>query len=129
MSTRRILTGGILLALVAGFIYSRRGASEGTVADVTPVTRNATLRSYVTASGEIVAERFADIGSASMGRVVLLSVREGDQVKAGQILARIDPVQAASGADAATASLRALEADAQGAGNQITAAQADLAAA
>jgi HlyD family secretion protein len=99
------------------------------VADVTPVTRTATLRSYVTASGEIVAERFADIGSASMGRVVLLSVREGDQVKAGQILARIDPVQAASGADAATASLRALEADAQGAGNQITAAQADLAAA
>jgi hypothetical protein len=56
MSTRRILTGGILLVLVAGFLYTRRGAGEGTVADVTPVTRTATLRSFVTASGEIVAD-------------------------------------------------------------------------
>jgi multidrug resistance efflux pump len=43
-------------------------------------------------------------------------------VKAGQLLARIDPVQAASSADAAAASIQALEADARGAANQVRAA-------
>jgi len=114
---------------VAGYVYSRRGAAEGTLADVTTVTRTGRLQSFVTASGEIVATRFADIGSASMGRLVSLNVREGDRVTSGQLLARIDPVQAASAADAAAAGLRALESEAQGAGNQIKASQADLAAA
>ena len=118
----------MVLALAA-YVYSRRGAAEGTLADVTTVTRTASLRSFVTASGEIVATRFADIGSASMGRLVSLNVREGDRVTSGQLLARIDPVQASSSADAAAAGLRALESEAQGAANQIKASQADLAAA
>lgn len=118
-----------MVLAVAGYVYSRRGAAEGTLADVTTVTRTGRLQSFVTASGEIVATRFADIGSASMGRLVSLNVREGDRVTSGQLLARIDPVQAASAADAAAAGLRALESEAQGAGNQIKASQADLAAA
>lgn len=43
------------------------------------------------------------------------------------MLARIDPVQAASAADAATAAVRALEADARGASTQVRAAQANAA--
>jgi HlyD family secretion protein len=129
MSRRRLLTGGILLAILVGVLYARRGSNDGMVADLATVTRTATLQSFVTASGEIVATRYADIGSASMGRLVSLTVKEGDHVKAGQVLARIDPVQAASSADAAAAALRALEAEASGAGNQIKASQADLAAA
>jgi HlyD family secretion protein len=129
MKRSRFLIGGIVLLAIAGWFFSRRGATEGLEADVTTVTRTPALQSFVTASGEIVATRFADIGSASMGRLVSLSVREGDRVKAGQLLARIDPVQAASSADAAAAGLRALESEAQGATSQIKASQADLAAA
>ena len=116
----------MVVAIVA---YSRRGATEGTLAEVTTVTRTASLQSFVTASGEIVATRFADIGSASMGRLVSLSVKEGDRVKAGQVLAQIDPVQAASSAEGAAASLRALESEASAAATQIKASQAELAAA
>jgi HlyD family secretion protein len=61
-----------------------------------------------------------------MGRLVALAVKEGDRVTAGQLLARIDPVQASSASDAAAASVRALEAEARGLANQIRAAQADL---
>jgi HlyD family secretion protein len=129
MKRSRFLIGGIVVLAIAGWFFSRRGATEGLEADVTTVTRTPALQSFVTASGEIVATRFADIGSASMGRLVSLSVREGDRVKAGQLLARIDPVQAASSADAAAAGLRALESEAQGATSQIKASQADLAAA
>ena len=129
MSRRRILIAGILLAAIAAFFYARRGASDGTLAEVTTVTRTPSLQSFVTASGEIVATRFADIGSASMGRLVSLAVKEGDRVKAGQVLAQIDPVQAASSAEGATASLRALESEASAAATQIKASQAELAAA
>ena len=65
----------------------------------------------------------------AMGRLVSLSVKEGDRVKAGQVLAQIDPVQAASSAEGAAASLRALESDASAAATQIKASQAELAAA
>lgn len=129
MSRRRILLAGALVLAAAAFFLTRRGSSDGTVADTSPVSRTPVLRSFVTASGEIVATRFADIGSASMGRLVSLAVQEGDRVKAGQVVAQIDPVQASSGADAATAGLRALEAEAAGTASQIKASQADLAAA
>ncbi len=108
---------------------SRRGGPEATEVDLATVTRVASLQSFVTASGEIVATRYADIGSSAMGRLVGLSVKEGDRVKAGQVLARIDRVQAASSAAAAAASLGALEADARGAADQARSAQADLEAA
>jgi HlyD family secretion protein len=61
-----------------------------------------------------------------MGRIVALPIKEGDRVTAGQLLARIDPVQAAASADAAQAALAALQADAQGAANQQRTAAAAL---
>lgn len=117
------------MVAAAVFVMRGRGRTEGTLAEVSTVTRVESLQSFVTASGEVVATRYADLGSSAMGRLVQLSVREGDVVKAGQVLARIDPVQAASAADAAAAGVRALEADAEGAANQIKASQAELAAA
>jgi len=45
--------------------------------------------------------RYADIGSSVMGKIVSLPVAEGDRVVAGQMLARIDPVQAQSDASVA----------------------------
>lgn len=129
MSRRRILISGILVLSVAGYLVARRGSGEGTLAEVSTVTRTPTLRSFVTASGEIVATRYADIGSATMGRLVALSVREGDRVSAGQVVARIDPVQASSAADAAAAGLRVLQSEAEAAASQVKAAGADLAAA
>ena len=91
----------VVLAVVAlggaTLFVARRGPARVTV-DVGAVTRQARFRSTVTASGEIVATRYADIGSSVMGKIVSLPVAEGDRVKAGQMLARIDPVQAQSGA-------------------------------
>ena len=88
--------------------------------------RMPSLQSIVTASGEIVAARYADIGANVMGRIVELTVKEGDTVQAGQTLARIDPVQASAAADAANASVSALEADARGADSQVRVAAAAL---
>lgn len=129
MTRRRLPLILLLLTviLVAAFL-ARRGPDAREV-DVATVRQVETLASFVTASGEIVAQRYANIGSNVMGRLVELRVREGDRVEAGQVLARIDPVQASSAADAATAGRGALEADARGAADQVRTAQADLEAA
>ncbi|HUU33803.1 MAG TPA: efflux RND transporter periplasmic adaptor subunit [Vicinamibacterales bacterium] len=129
MSPRRLLIAVVLVGLAAAFYFSRQRGPEARDIDVATVARTPALQSFVTASGEIVATRFADIGSSAMGRLVGLSVKEGDRVKAGQVLARIDRVQAASSAAAASAGLGALEADARGAADQARAAQAELDAA
>lgn len=121
--TLTVVAIGVALALFA----SRR--SSGVEVETGLVTRPALLRSTVTASGEIVATRYADIGSSVMGKVVGLPVREGDQVKAGQVLARIDAVQAQSDVTGADALVSALEADERSAAEQAASARADLAAA
>jgi HlyD family secretion protein len=117
-----VLVGGYAL-LIAG-----RGPDAVEV-DTGTVTRRARFQSSVSASGEIVATRYADIGSSAMGKIVSLPVAEGDRVRAGQLLARIDPVQAESDASGAVAQMRALEAEKASAAEQIRAATADREAA
>ena len=126
MRGRVIIGVGVLAAVGGVAIFITRSGNTGVMVETTKVTRVDALQSFVTASGEIVATRYADIGSAVMGRLVELVVKEGDAVKAGQVLARIDPVQASSTADAAAASVGALEADARAAATQVRAAQAAL---
>ena len=121
----RILIGVAVVA-VAGAVttIAMRSGNSAVQVETTKVARVDTLPAFVTASGEIVATRYADIGSAVMGRLVELMVKEGDAVKAGHVLARIDPVQATS--SAAAAAVGALEADARGSATQVKAAQASL---
>lgn len=127
-ATRRSsLIAAALLAVVIITLVATRSRTPAVAVDFATVERVASLQSFVTASGEVVAARYADIGSAVMGRLVALPVREGDAVRAGQVVARIDAVQAASSADAAAASLAALEADARAALTQVRTAQAMLA--
>jgi HlyD family secretion protein len=87
------------------------GRGAAVEVEVARVQKRPVFRSTVTASGEIVAERYADVGSSVMGKLVSLPVKEGDRVRRGQVVARIDSVPASSERDAATALLRAVEAD------------------
>jgi len=124
MSRRTTFIVIAVIALAGAVIWRSRAQSAGIVVTATTVERVPMLQSQVTASGEVVASRFAEIGANIMGRLVSLTVKEGDAVTAGQVMARIDPVQAASAADAADASLGALEAEAKAAATQVRAAQA-----
>ncbi|MFN7980680.1 MAG: efflux RND transporter periplasmic adaptor subunit [Vicinamibacterales bacterium] len=126
--TLALLALGIVIAGGAAFTILRRGPARVTV-DTGTVTRQAQFRSTVTASGEIVASRYADIGSSVMGKIVSLPVAEGDRVRAGQVLAQIDRVQAQSDAASATEQTRALESDERAAQEQVRATEADVAAA
>lgn len=129
--TRRSLAFIVLAVVGAGgaAVWFARSGADRLDVDTAPVTRQSAFRATVAASGEIIAARYADIGSSVMGKIVSLPVREGARVSAGQVLAQIDPVQAQSDAAGARAQVSALEADAQAAAEQVKAARADLTAA
>lgn len=121
-----LATAGIVLV---GALFVMRRDGTGVSVETQPAARKPVFRSLVTASGQIVAQRYADIGSSVMGRLVDLRVKEGDEVKAGQIVARIDAVQAAASASAATARVKGAEADLRATADILQSAQADLDAA
>jgi HlyD family secretion protein len=122
-----VILAVLLVVVVAGGILMARRNGSATTVDVGRVAKREVFRSYVTASGEIVATRFADIGSSVMGKVVALNVAEGDRVRTGQVLARIDPVQARSESDAASEQVKALESEEEAARRQVQSATASVA--
>ncbi len=76
------------------------------------------LTAVVTAAGEIKPKRFVDVGANVSGRIVKLEVKEGDRVRTGQVLARIDSArveavleQSQAAVQAARSELRRSEAD------------------
>jgi len=87
--TRWLALGVLAIVAVAAAVLSQRGPAHVAV-DTVRATRQARFVSTVTTSGEIVATRYADIGSSVMGKIVSLPVAEGERVRAGQVLARID---------------------------------------
>ena len=123
--SRWILLLIVAAVVVVSAVMASRGNGGVTAVATEPVTRQAVLRSTVTASGEIVATRYADIGSSAMGRIVSLRVSEGEAVKSGQVLAVIDPVQARAELAAARSLVDALSAEAAAAEEQVRGARAD----
>lgn len=124
---RRLFLFLILIAVAAVvYRYVAQREEKGLFVEVEKASKRDIFRSYVTASGEIVATQYADIGSSSMGKIVGLPVREGQQVRQGDLLARIDPIQAAAEKDAADKQVSALSAEVESSERQIQAARSQL---
>lgn len=81
----------MLLLAAAGFMALRSKFSSEEVETITAVRSTpAQASSVLTASGYVVAQRKAAVSSKLTGRLVQLNVIEGDKVKTGQIIARIE---------------------------------------
>ncbi len=65
----------------------------------------------LTASGYVVARRKAAVASKGTGTLVFLGVEEGDQVKKGQVLARLDDSDVAAALQRARENWRVAQAD------------------
>lgn len=89
------------------------------------------LASIVTASGEIKPRNYINIGTNAMvpSRLTEILVREGDRVKKGQLLARLESVQPEAEVAAQKAALSSSEADAAAAEASLRAAEENLATA
>ncbi|MBI1745876.1 MAG: efflux RND transporter periplasmic adaptor subunit [Acidobacteria bacterium] len=110
---KKILIGVIVGVLVIGIVtaslnYNR---TEKTTVQTGRVERKELLESRVNASGEIRAKETVDIQAEVPGIIVELNVREGDRVKQGDVLLRLDPIQSRSEAEAAAANVNAFLAE------------------
>lgn len=103
------IAAGLVVAGVVGWNVSRDYRNRVPV-QVQNVARR-DLVSLVSASGEVKPKRFVDIGANVSGRIVQLLVKEGDRVKSGQVLARIDSTRFAAGARQSDEAVRAARAD------------------
>jgi RND family efflux transporter MFP subunit len=65
----------------------------------------------LTASGYVVARRKAAVASKGTGTLIFLGVEEGDRVKKGQVLARLDDSDVAAALQRARENLRVAQAD------------------
>jgi RND family efflux transporter MFP subunit len=109
---------GILAVSGSLFAISRSPESktnESIVYELAPAdvltVRSQPLTRTLRLSGSLTPLRHAIIKSRSSGTLVDLSVKEGDRVRAGSLLARIDPRNLQAELDARTAALRKSQAD------------------
>ncbi|MGH7848396.1 MAG: efflux RND transporter periplasmic adaptor subunit, partial [Candidatus Binatia bacterium] len=75
------------------------------------LTSPAQANSVLTASGYVVARRKAAVASKGTGRLVYLGVEEGDPVKKGQVVARLEDDDVVASLRRAQGDLRVAEAD------------------
>jgi RND family efflux transporter MFP subunit len=108
IKTRHIVIAVILLALLAGIwraLSNRKAQQQSAAATATTqsqieiaqsdvlVIEERNLTQTLNVSGTVKALNYAVIKAKVAGELKEVTVREGDHVKAGQVLARIDPVE------------------------------------
>jgi RND family efflux transporter MFP subunit len=83
---------GVLFLGIGIYFIIRNIIIEDPIVDVTSVSyiSPAQAEAILTANGYVVAQRKAAIASKATGRLVYLGYKEGDRVKEGQIIARIE---------------------------------------
>jgi len=115
----------ILIAVVgvyASTVYSKRGV---VTVQTGKVVRN-DLTSQVTASGEIKPKTYINIGANASGVITALPVKEGDRVRKGQLLARLEDVQPSANVKSSEATVASAEADSSASEAGLKAADENL---
>ncbi len=119
------VVGVVALGIIIYFSINATRKDQVTVQSA-KAQRKDVLKSKVSASGEIRAKWFVDLQSEIAGVITELPVKEGDIVKKGDVLLKIDPIQTAADTNATRAQLEASNADARAQEFQILNADANL---
>ena len=121
--TKRIVGASIAVVVIGGIVAANViREKRSRIAVETDKVATHDLVQVVTASGEVRPRRYVNVGANVSGRIVDLAVQEGDPVKKGQVLARIESERYA-------AAVRQSEAGVQAARADLDRAEADLQAA
>jgi len=110
----RIVALGVGVVVIAGIVAGSilKDQKRRVVVQTGKAARR-DLVSIVSASGEVKPKRYVDIGANVSGRIVVLNVKEGDRVKKGEILARIESERYQAGTRQSEAAVESARADLQ----------------
>jgi HlyD family secretion protein len=115
-----VLTLGI--GVYASTVYSKRGV----VAVQTGKVVRQDLTSLVTASGEIKPKNYINIGANAIGLLTRILVKEGDRVRKGQLVARVENIQPEAQVASQKAQVSSAEADSSAAESGLKVADENL---
>ncbi|OGQ84405.1 MAG: hypothetical protein A3F90_18140 [Deltaproteobacteria bacterium RIFCSPLOWO2_12_FULL_60_19] len=110
---RLVITALALVVLPGGFFLLRPVLVPGVEVQLATAsfTSAAQANAVLTASGYVVARRKAAVASKGTGQLVYLGVEEGDEVKKGQVIARLEDNDVTAALNRAKEDLRVAEAD------------------
>jgi len=100
-----------VLGLTAAFLVARLVSAPAPIDYLTEKAARVDLETSVLATGALQATRQVDVGTRVTGQLKLLRVALGDHVRAGDLLAIIDPVLPENDLRSQKANLARLEAD------------------
>jgi HlyD family secretion protein len=116
----------VVLGLGIGVYASTVLSKKGLVTVQTGNVARGDLDSVVTASGEIKPKNYINIGANAQGELKEILVKEGDRVRKGQLLARIENVQPEADVEAQRATLASAEADSAASEAQVKASDENI---
>lgn len=124
---KKVLIGVGGLALAGAIVaFSVNRANRGVVTVQTAKIGKQDLVSLVTASGEVRPKTYSNVGGEGFGKIVEIAVKEGDRVKAGDVLLRLEATQVTADVEAQRAALSSAEAGMKSAEANYRSAQAEL---
>jgi RND family efflux transporter MFP subunit len=122
---RLMLSLGVAAALALLVVLYFAGGAAVPVESATVTTAYPSQSfTLLNATGYVVAQRKAAVASKATGRVEWLGVTEGSQVKAGEIIARLENKDVTAAMEQAAASIKVAEANLQQGEAELTDAQA-----
>jgi HlyD family secretion protein len=109
----KVVIGVVAVVGIGGGVFgSIQYKKRGIVTVQTGKVLREDLASIVTASGEVKPRNYISIGAEYSGQLTEILVKEGDHVRKGQMLARIDEAQSRADVNAQRAALDSAMADA-----------------
>jgi len=88
-----VIVVGVLVVIAAVVVVSIKQANKGVVSVQTGKVGQQDITSLVTASGEIKPKTYTNVLGEGYGKIVELTVKEGDHVKRGDVLLRLENIQ------------------------------------
>ncbi len=122
-----IVAAVLVLALAGWALFGRDNAPEVRTAQVVAIGNGGGSTSVLDATGYVVARRMATVSSKITGKVREVLIEEGQNVSAGQVMAMLDPVDAAAERDLANAQLGAARSQGGSVQAQLREAEANAA--
>src|ERR1700689_3631969 len=129
MKTRHKIAIGVGLAVVIAGIawYSVYQANKDTITVQTGRVGRQDLTSLVTASGEVRPKNYTNVLGEGIGKITDIVVKEGDQVKKGDVLLHLENIQPGADVQAQMAGIQSADFGMKAANASYDAAVATLA--
>ena len=123
---KTILIIAVVVVLAVGVYASTVYSKRGVVTVQTGKVVRQDLTSLVTASGEVKPKNYINIGANAQGLITEILVKEGDRVRKGQLLARLENIQPEAIVDSQKAAVSSAEADSNASEAGLKAADENL---